>query len=153
MDFGHLRKRDLNQKLRKIRNRKERIKVRRAVDWLMIEESARFLGEIPDIEFVKYIFGRYDCRQYAIGDAQRKEVVPGIIGHDGIPRAGDTIIYGHGLKYPKHIGVWQTDGRVLSKWGDHGPVMLHRWDQVILDFGKYAWFSTYQGLESASMNR
>ena len=84
-----------------------------------------------------------DCTRFAIGDTKVADLVPGVLQHDGKPEAGDIIIYGHGLKYPTHVGIWQEDGTVESKWGDYGPVMKHKWDHGVPGFGKYVFFSKY----------
>lgn len=146
MDFSDLRKGDLKQRVRRMRNWWERLKVERAMAWLMCEDTTHYLDQIEGIEYVECPRNELDCRHYAIGDAHITDLVPGVLEHNGQPQPGDTILYGHDLNHPGHMGVWQEDGRVRSRWGDGGPVMHHRWNQVPPAFGKYAFFSTYKGI-------
>lgn len=157
MDFGDLKKRDLNQKIRKLKNKKERWEIWKSMQWISFEGNLYHLNQIGGIEYKGHIennngLENFDCVSYAIGDAGLEDIIPGILEHNGNPEAGDLIIYGHGftrnraLRRPTHTGVWQEDGTVVSKWGDNGPVMKHEWNKVIPDFGKYAFFSKYKGI-------
>ena len=142
-DFPDLKKRHLKQKIRKINNKDERIKIWQALIWLSHEGVREYLDKIKGIEYLGRTNG-IDCMNYTIGDATPKELVQGILEHNGNPEAGDIIIYGHSLNYPSHIGVYQEDGTIKSKWGDNGPIMKHKWNQILPDYGKYAFFSKFK---------
>ncbi|GEM_PF-5629962 len=151
MDYPQLRKKDLKQKIRPVWNFIERWKIEHAMPWLIYEGSTHLLDKIDDIEFCGSLRGNIDCRQYAIGDRSLKELIPGVLEHNGNPEPGDIIIYGYGIHCPKHVGIWQRDGRVLSKWGDYSPIMLHRWNQVVFDYGFSAFFSDSRYLRDKSL--
>ena len=154
MNFEDLRAKNLKQEIRKLHNKKTRWQIWSAMNWLSYEGDKSYLeqiGGITPVESLDSVSGYIDCVEFAIGHKDISLLVPGVLQHSGIPQAGDIIIYGrglwsgYGLKHPTHVGVWQNDGKVISKWGDHGPVMHHEWDKVVPDFGAYAFFSTYKG--------
>ena len=110
----------------------------------MILLSYEGVDDINKIDGIKLLgFAKKgDCKYYAIGNKSLDDITPGILNHDGNPKPREIIIYGS-LLNPRHMGIWQEDGTVISQWGDNGPIIRHRWNQVIPDYGKYAFFSTY----------
>jgi len=145
MDFKDLKKRKLKQKIRKLNNKKERWEIWQALTWLSHEGVSYYLDQIKGIEYLGFPNEEIDCVDYVIEKNKLEELIQGILEHKGEPKQGEIIIYGHNLRRPTHIGVWQEDGTVISKWGDEGPVIKHEWNKIIPDFGNYAFFSTYKG--------
>jgi len=141
MDFRNLKPKDLKQKPRKIRNWLQRIKLGKAIQDLDFFGSLKLLDEIKGAEFVERVHGKVDCLQYAMGEVNLEKLAQGSLKHNGNPREGDIIIYGHDINYPSHCGIWLNDERVISKLGDYGPVIKHGWNQVFLQYGKIAFFS------------
>ncbi|KHO54615.1 MAG: hypothetical protein QT10_C0014G0013 [archaeon GW2011_AR19] len=145
-DFPDLKKRYLKQKIGKLKNKDERIKIWQALIWLDREGVKKYWDELEGVKYLDRNRG-IDCVKYAIGDATIQELIPGILEHTGNPEPGDTIIYGHSINQPEHMGVYQKDGTVISKWGDNGPLIKHKLEKIHIDFGKYFFFSTYKGKE------
>lgn len=151
MDFNDLRKRDLKQKIRKLKNKKERWKIWKALMWLEFEGTTKFLDQIDGLKYLEAGKSGIDCVEYAIGKTKLENIIQGIINHDGNPKPGELIIYGNGftegksLKNPLHMGVWQKNGKVVSKWGNKGPLIEHEWDKIVPEFGRYSFFSEYNG--------
>lgn len=141
MDFVDLKEKNLVQRLKKIRNRRERWKIWQGVAFLNCEGIVDYLCRIKGIEILGFESG--DCKKYALGDRDISLIIPGILNHAGCPKEGDIIIYGT-LCQPVHMGLWQRDGTVISKWGDNGPLVKHNWNQVIPEYGKYAFFSAIE---------
>ena len=155
MRFGDLEKRSLNQKIRRIGNIIERCKIQVAMERLG-RGVPQYLNQIQGIEFLKEESVGYmkymenqgqssDCLRFATGHIDENLMVPGILEHNGIPEAGDIIIYGKNLQNPLHVGIWQEEGNVISQWSDCGPIMIHKWNQIIPMFGRVAFFTTYKG--------
>lgn len=147
MDFPDLRKKNLKQKIRKVGNRRERKKILNALIWLDIEGVLDYINKIEGVEYIEAIPKEIDCFRYIIRERDPKSLVPGILEHKGIPEPGDFVIYGKNLQVPRHIGIWQEKGDVISKWGDYGPVMRHEWNKILPFYGKYMFFSDHKLLE------
>lgn len=74
--------------------------------------------------------GKYNCFAYALGLDQsvtpytfnqvikNKDIVSTVM-----PKKGDIVAYYNG-KYIMHAGRYESDSKVISKWGD-GPIFLH----------------------------
>jgi len=141
-DFSELKKRYLKQKVIKLNNLFERVKIWQNLVRLD-HEVDQSLKHMNGIEYLgrDYI----DCVNYAIGSNEFNDVLPGILEHDGNPEEGDIIIYGNSIDQPIHMGVYQSDGKIISKWGDSGPLMKHDLKKIVLGHGKYALFSTFKG--------
>jgi len=145
MDFSDLKKEDLKQRVRFNWKLLKRRRIWQAIVALHLNEDKRPLDRISGVELVEYIVGDLHCHAYAVGNGVKdSDLVPGILEHDGNPNAGDLIMYGSSINRPLHIGIWQEDGTVISKWGDIGPVMKHEWDLVIPDYGNRAFFTSYK---------
>lgn len=143
LTYRDIRKSDVRQQLLKMGRKKERGKLWGALTYYTWEGSRRLLNEIEGVTFVGR--GEGDCVQYAIGHRDIRVMLPGIYTHSGIPEAGDLIVYGD-LNRPCHVGIWQEDGSVISKWGDIGPVMRHEWSLVLPEYGKYAFFTSIKNV-------
>ncbi len=141
-DFSDLKEKYLKQKIRKLNNKDERIKIWQALVWLNHEGVMEYLDKIDGVKHLGRKNG--DCTDYAIGNSRIQDLIPGILEHDGNPKQGDIIIYGHNINHPTHMGICQEDGTIKSKWGNNGPIMKHRWNQILPDYGKYAFFSTFK---------
>ena len=148
MGFEDLEKKYLIQEVLSIGNNSERWKIWQALILLDYEGSSERLDNIPGIELLDFPDRQMDCMQYATGHKDISILIDGILDHDGHPKAGDIIIYGYGIKHPVHVGIWHEDGLVISKWGERGPLMKHRWNQVLPDHGKNVYFSTYKRASS-----
>ena len=145
MDFSDLKKKDLKQRVRFNWSILKRRRIWQAMIALYLDDNKKPLDRISGVEVVDYIPGKLDCHAYAVGDGvDDSDIAQGVLEHDGNPNAGDLILYGSSINRPLHIGIWQQDGTVISKWGDIGPVMKHEWDLVIPDYGNHTFFTSYK---------
>jgi hypothetical protein len=97
----------------------------------------------PDVVILSPSTVNYQCNEYAIGCLSPKHLMDNAITKDQVPKAGDIIFYVgenanfHGIT---HVGVYQKDGTVISKWGD-GPLVWHTVESVPTEYGNEASFS------------
>ena len=147
MDFEDLKKENLKQPIRILKNKKEQREIWQALQWLYHEGVRDYLEKIEGIKYLKSIDKDLDCVQYLLGEEnvqeRIRETIPGILKHDGNPKSGEIITYGFDLNNPTHIGIWQEDGTVVSKLGPSGPVLKHKWNQLPSGFANCAVYSTY----------
>lgn len=145
MYFQDLRKKDLSQKVKRLYNFRERWSIWGDLSWLQHEGNSSKIKKRAGVDFLGYVSSEVDCIRFALGDVSAEVLVPGVISHCGIPKEGDIIIYGSGLRNPAHVGIYLKDDYVLSKWGAKGPLMRHKIEKIIPDYGNRYFFSDYKG--------
>lgn len=148
MNFPELKEEDLTQKVRKIRfwNAWNRLTVWRAVVSFGYYGTPSRINEVNGLEYIS-MPGNLDCLEFVTGHNCFDRLIPGIISHCGNPKPGDLILYLSDLQHPLHVGVWQEDGKVVSKFGNLGPVIKHRWKQVMPEYGEFVLFCEYEFCE------
>lgn len=145
MNFPELKEEDLTQKVRKIRfwNAWNRVTVWRAIVAFGYYGTPSRINEVKGLEYI-CMPGNMDCLEYIVGHNKFNLLIAGIKAHDGKPKPGDLVVYLHDLKHPVHVGQWQEDGKVISKFGDLGPVIKHGWKQVMPEYGDFVLFCKYE---------
>lgn len=141
-DFPDLKESFLKQKIKKVNNKDERIKIWQNLVKLDLEGDPSF----KKMEGIEYLGKAYniDCVKYVLGNFKLKDTIQGVLEHSGNPSKEDLIIYGHSINHPTHIGVYQNDGKIISKWGDNGPIIKHDIDKIIWNYGNYFFFSNFK---------
>ena len=86
-------------------------------------------------------FNKEDCADYVLGTEREglsvKEFLEKIAKEVKNPLKGDIIAYRYSYceKWTPHIGIYQEEGSIMSKWGPGGPIFLHPEDHVPTIYG------------------
>lgn len=134
----------LNQHLRTIstiRTFFSHIRMEKALNQYSLTGKRDLFNKHPGVYIEEQKPSEIDCLTYVIGNERLESLIPYIQAHNGTPCAGDIIIYGYDIQFPKHAGIWQKDGTVVSKWGNEGPIIKHDWNKILLDYGNKALFA------------
>lgn len=84
-----------------------------------------------------------DCEEYALGKIGIMGFLPDWFPEVEIPTRNDIVLYSMKTTYNEiatHVGRYQEDGSVISRWGVEGPVFRHPIHFVPTDYGNIVRF-------------
>ena len=105
-----------------------------------------YIRGMPDAEIISP-GGNFECSDFALGkDTDPGIIFPAMFSYGNDPVHGDIVAYySDSLGTYTHLGVWQENGKVLSKFGERGPIVIHNIDLVPEVYGNRVFFSRETG--------
>jgi len=96
-----------------------------------------FIDYLPsEIELIESARLDKDCGEYALITPEVRNYLPHLFPEIEEPEEGDFVLYYSKEEGILHVGIYQGDGSVISKWGTNGPVLEHPIDLVPLSYGE-----------------
>ena len=116
---------------------KRNIEERKRLDELAEENGiTKFVDYLPpEIILIEPPTPDKDCEEYALGTVGIRNYLPYLFQEIDKPQEGDIVLYKNPGEGIVHIGRYQKDGSVISKWNTDGPVLKHPLDLVPLSYG------------------
>jgi hypothetical protein len=122
-----------------IANLSERKRIEKATNKYPADEWHR---HVKGASLVCSAYNGQDCTSYALGRKRANPLLKKFPEIDD-PQEGDIALYCIKMQerlYPLHVGIYQKDGTIVSKWGIHGPVLKHPIDSVPILYGSTVHF-------------
>lgn len=107
----------------------------------------------PEITLVQSANDIADCEKYGIGTAGWRHLLLGMFPDVETPIERDTVLYYSEAYGVNHVGRYQKDGKVISKWGTGGPVLKHPIDFVPTIYGDTVFFRRISSEDLQSLGK
>jgi len=105
------------------------------------QSMPKLLKHLPSgVELVTPPYQGQNCETYALGTSGIRNVLSGLYADISNPQEGDIVLYHSEENGVVHVGIYQKDGTVMSKWGNMGPVLRHPVDHVPSSYGDTVMF-------------
>ena len=103
-----------------------------------------FINQLPyGVTLVDFPYYEKSCESYALGN--NGKLKDEIFDHfcrvnEGKEKEGDIVVYTDHFGDVQHVGIYEKDGMVISKWGETGPVLKHPVGLVPKSYGEIVFF-------------